>query len=57
MSHPDPTNALGPAGTAELAEANVKLRSATDRLRQLNQELEELVVDFGRVPADVPREP
>jgi len=40
MSESDPTNDVGIPETPDLAEANRKLRSATERLRQLNEATE-----------------
>lgn len=40
MSDSDPTNDAGVPEIPDLADANRKLRSATERLRQLNEETE-----------------
>jgi hypothetical protein len=50
MSDSEPTNDVDVPDTPGLADANRKLRSATERLRQLNQEVESTPIAGARGP-------
>jgi len=54
MSHSNLPSELDPPQAAVLDEASTKLRSATERLRQLNEELKEMAADFGTAGAATP---
>jgi len=54
MSHSDLPREPDPPPLAALDEANLKLRSATERLRQLNEELKEMAADFGSTGTESP---
>ena len=54
MSDSHPPAELGPPEIPALDEANLKLRSATERLRQLNEELKEMAADLGNAGTEAP---